>query len=104
MEEFQKHCEKVLRRVFTRERGKCRADLRRRAVDGRNKDQQQERLSNWIERPIGTRPDKLRNNLIDRGILVITLAVKMREEFVRGRKCGQDFARCRASSVLFEAF
>lgn len=102
MQEFEKRCEKMLGRVFAAEQRKRCADLAGRAVDGRNENQQQEGLPERTGRPARTRrPDQLPDHFIGRGILIVTLPVKMREQLANGRKWGQDFARCCPTLVLF---
>jgi hypothetical protein len=103
MQEFKKRCEKMLGRVFAAERRKRGADLAGCAVDGRNENQQQEGLPQRTGRPARTRPDQLSDHFIGRGILSVTLPVKMCEQLANGRKWGQDFARCCPTLVLFHA-
>jgi len=105
IEELQKHREKVLGRVLARQRRKCRADLAGGAVNGGNKNQEQNLLAHGIERSLPAGSYKLSQDFIGRRTsFFAVLAVKVRDQFRGGRKCGQDPARRRAQPVFFQAF
>ena len=104
MEEFEKSRKQVLGRVLAGDRRKYGANLTRGAMDGRNKDEQQERLRDRFEPPLRARSNQFHNHFIDRRILIIVLAVKVRDESGSGRKWGQDFARSRPEAVFFQTF
>ena len=105
IEKFQKYREKVLGRVLARERRKCRADLAGGAVNGGNKNQEQNSLAHGTERSIPAGSYKLRQDFIGRGTsFIAVMAVEVRDQFRGGRKWGQDPARCRPEPVFFQTF
>ena len=95
----------MLGRVLARERGKSRADLAGGAVNGGNKNQEQNLLAHGVERSVPAGSYQLQKDFVGRGIsFIAVLAVEVRDQFRRGRKCGQDPARCRPPPVFFQAF
>ena len=95
----------MLGRVLARERGKSRADLAGGAVNGGNKNQEQNLLAHGVERSFRAGSYQLQKDFVGRRIsFIAVLAVEVRDQFRGGRKCGQDPARCRPPPVFFQGF
>ena len=93
MKKFKKNGKKVLCRVIASERWKGASDLTRRAMNGRNEDQQEEPLPHRTEWNVRASRKEIEKHILRRWILHgAFVAVKLLDEVERGRKCDQDLA------------
>ena len=100
--QFEKNSDEVLRDIIASERRKGRADLSRRAMNGRNEDQEKQPLPHRTELRIESRSKKFEQDFVGRWARAFVLMpVKVLDEFERGRKPGQYYARCGELPELF---
>ena len=80
--------------VIAGEGWKTRAQLARRAVDGRDEDQEEHRMPKLLQNGIEPWSYEFQEDVVGRGILMINFrAVQVLYEFDRGRESRQNEAR-----------
>ena len=104
MKVFEKDSKEVLGRVIAGQGRECARDLGGGAMNGRNEDQQQESLPHRTKRHIVAAAQKIEEEFIGRGVLIIIVVVsKFLDEFGSGRKRGQYCAGIGEESKFSEA-
>jgi hypothetical protein len=100
-EEFEENCDEVLRYVIAGERWKNRAQLARRAVDGRDEDQEEHGMPKLAQEGIDPWSYELQQDGVGKRMLISGFgAVQVVNELNSGRECRQDEAGINELSIV----